>query len=394
MLKLGEKIIKDIYLGDKKIAKAFLGDKLVFQAGKPIFLDYIESSGSYLSGQYIDTGIIFTENHKIDITWQAAMVNTTTSYYSVCGTRTASASGLWISYGDTSKLYTCWGSVFSFNDENYLGKHNAVLSKEGTYVDGVLKQDNSSKTFPILDKTMLLFARWLSVDKNYSNGCRIYDCKIYENNELIQHLKPCIHPNGTVCFYDMVTQKYFYNQGTGTLKAGGRFVESIVFDGDSCINTGINSLSTWKIGAVGEQTGYLRFLIANGGTAAQFFGYHSSGYWCLGAPTEFHFNTPFTQYIDCTITFSKGLITATVGEQTLTRTGNILTADYFLGGWTGNNAYYFKGKVYYCRNYNSEGTLIQDLRPYVDENGVACFKDVVTNTLFYNQGTGTLTYTE
>ena len=36
MLKLGEKIISDIYLGDKKIAKVFLGDKLVYQANKPI----------------------------------------------------------------------------------------------------------------------------------------------------------------------------------------------------------------------------------------------------------------------------------------------------------------------------------------------------------------------
>lgn len=45
MLKLGEKIISDIYLGDKKIAKVFWGDKLVYQANKPIFLDYISFDG-------------------------------------------------------------------------------------------------------------------------------------------------------------------------------------------------------------------------------------------------------------------------------------------------------------------------------------------------------------
>ena len=46
MLKLGEKIINQIYLGDKKIAKAYLGDKLVFQSDKPIFVEYIESDGN------------------------------------------------------------------------------------------------------------------------------------------------------------------------------------------------------------------------------------------------------------------------------------------------------------------------------------------------------------
>lgn len=53
MLKLGEKIISDIYLGDKKIAKVFLGDKLVYQANKPIFLDYVHFDGN----SYINTGI-------------------------------------------------------------------------------------------------------------------------------------------------------------------------------------------------------------------------------------------------------------------------------------------------------------------------------------------------
>lgn len=53
-----------------------------------------------------------------------------------------------------------------------------------------------------------------------------------------------------------------------------------------------------------------------------------------------------------------------------------------------------KGKVFNHQFINVEGKLIQDLRPYVDENGTACFKDIVTGKLFYNQGTGKLEYTE
>ena len=51
-------------------------------------------------------------------------------------------------------------------------------------------------------------------------------------------------------------------------------------------------------------------------------------------------------------------------------------------------------QVYYYQVLDKEGKAIQDLRPYVDENGTACFKDIVTGNLFYNQGAGTLTYTE
>ena len=53
MLRLGDKSISKLYFGNKPISKAYLGSKLVFQSGKPIFLDYIKSTGK----QMLDTGI-------------------------------------------------------------------------------------------------------------------------------------------------------------------------------------------------------------------------------------------------------------------------------------------------------------------------------------------------
>jgi hypothetical protein len=69
---------------------------------------------------------------------------------------------------------------------------------------------------------------------------------------------------------------------------------------------------------------------------------------------------------------------------------------YLLGLNNGKNAsavYCYKGKIYLFKMYDN-GLLVRDLRPYVDENGVACLKDIVTGNLFYNQGTGKLEYTE
>ena len=411
MLKLGEKIISDIYLGDKKIAKVFLGDKLVYQAGKPIFLDYIESVGSYDSGAYIDTGITFTENHKIEICWQASIVNEGTSYYSVCGTRTQDTKGLWISYGATNKLYVSWGNQFSYTDSNYLKKHIAIVSKEGTYVDGVLKRSHENITFPTLNHTMLLFARWLGEQRNYSNGCRIFDCKIYENDILIQNLRPCIDPKGTVCFYDMVTKKYFYNQGTGTLKAGGRFVESIVSDGNCYINTGIKASYDYTIKTKYMYTSFVGAYNCIFGTRSEAVSQGNKIYWVgcnstgtkdlmlrLGKTTS-PYSLKLNEVINLEITPNEAIINGTnLGDAMFDGEIGFDSSIYLFNinmNSDGSTALFASvARMYNFQIYNNNMELIQDLRPYVDADGVACFKDLVTNTLLYNQGTGTLTYTE
>ena len=55
--------------------------------------------------------------------------------------------------------------------------------------------------------------------------------------------------------------------------------------------------------------------------------------------------------------------------------------------------YNFTGEIW-SNKFTINGKVVQDLRPYVDEDGVACFYDTVTNVKFYNKGTGTLSYTE
>jgi hypothetical protein len=67
--------------------------------------------------------------------------------------------------------------------------------------------------------------------------------------------------------------------------------------------------------------------------------------------------------------------------------------NFYLIGCIEYGSYSAECEVKYNEIYVN-GELIQDLRPYVDEDGTACFKDVVTGNLFYNQGTGTLGYTE
>lgn len=44
-------------------------------------------------------------------------------------------------------------------------------------------------------------------------------------------------------------------------------------------------------------------------------------------------------------------------------------------------------RIYYCKIYDGD-TLVRDFIPVLDENNVACLYDKVTETYFYNQGTG------
>lgn len=49
-------------------------------------------------------------------------------------------------------------------------------------------------------------------------------------------------------------------------------------------------------------------------------------------------------------------------------------------------------KLYYIKFYDSEDTLLRDFIPVLDSNNVPCLYDKVSNTYFYNQGSGTFLY--
>ena len=211
MLKLGEKIINQIYLGDKKIAKVFWGDKLVYQAGEPIFLDYIESTGT----QMIDTGI--TANIGKGGTWTVTAQSTVTNKL-----RMLLANGgtgpQFFGYNSRGK----WGFGESiYFDINADTKITAKVVFEETQVTAVIGDETLVRTGSHNIKPFILGGYIISATNNYNFVGRIFGCS-YEDidGNLLLDLRPCIDPNGTVCMYDMVTRKYFYNAGTGEFIAG------------------------------------------------------------------------------------------------------------------------------------------------------------------------------
>lgn len=51
---------------------------------------------------------------------------------------------------------------------------------------------------------------------NYNGQWRIYSYKVTQGTEIILNFIPCLDENNIPCMYDLVSQKPFYNQGSGT----------------------------------------------------------------------------------------------------------------------------------------------------------------------------------
>ena len=78
-----------------------------------------------------------------------------------------------------------------------------------------------SSTFSVSDfASTVTMALFKSKPQTYGFWGRIYGCKHYNGDKLIQDLVPCLDSAGVPCMYDLVEKKTFYNQGTGSFTWG------------------------------------------------------------------------------------------------------------------------------------------------------------------------------
>jgi len=387
MLKLGEKIISDIYLGDKKIAKVFLGDKLMYQANKPIFLDYVESTGT----QLINLGI--TGNGEVEITAQAtALRGSNTVLLGTTGGRAGTyigynASGYWGAGSDstTSIKATQRATITAtFDDSGVSG-----------YVDGEM-----------FTRAKVVEHEAWSLFKDNTGGSPFTGCVFCvtakQNGKKVLDLRPCIDPKGTVCMYDMVTKKYFYNKGTGTLTAGNKinFVDYIIFDGNSYIDTNVvpvfgDELEVYA--SIGDTVSGVNYSLFGAGTSSsqflslfetksllnRYFG-STTGRGSFGKKetlSKLKFKNNGSVYIDDV----QVIAPFSVSNNTVNTVLSI--------GARGGGTQPWLGKIGVLKLISSTGAVKLDLKPCVVA-GEAGFYDMVTGKFYTNIGTGTLGYTE
>ena len=189
-------------------------------------VDYLQSSGT----QWIEMGVAPNQNTKAVL---KIIINNFNADYgtSLIGSRTGANSDdqfttyLDIPVGSSTRfLFRMDGQTESISWKGLTTDKIYTVTLSGTEMKAELEDGTTvfSTTFSVSDftstLTMALF-RAKNVAGDYFQG-RIYSCKHYNGNELIQDFVPCLDTNGVPCMFDLVSRKPFYNKGSGSFTWG------------------------------------------------------------------------------------------------------------------------------------------------------------------------------
>lgn len=410
-IKLGERILKDIYLGDKRIVKAYFGEKLVFEADKPIFVEWIESTAvSYINTEYIMT----SDNQEVEIEFQ---YTNSTGTRVMFGTLPASNRSIHTFTDGTNMFNVYAGQPTSLNytDFDFTKKHTlyakaVVGEKLYTELDGEVRTSPSAITTLNKENPWYLFARNDGTNKNI-NGYfigRIYRFKMKDNGVVVRDFRPCVHPKTfKACMYDLVTHKYFYNKYSTVFTPAPRFVEYLESDSTAYIDTGISGGNdNLEIDVTFMAQKYVQYGAVYGNyvneatnTTRVILAYTTSLYSNINCPAGAN------SIIDTGSSILNKVINFYQDKSKITVNGTDYTVKTRTNGTaTNNNIALFNrslttpitrdiGLRVYDFKISESGTLLRHLRPCLRGN-TPCMYDMVEGQYYMNVGTGTFKYGE
>lgn len=186
-------------------------------------VNYLQSSGT----QWIEMGVAPNQNTKAVL--KIKIDELTRQGASLIGSRTDLNSDDQFTtylddYGGTRFLFRMDGQTETIPWKGLTTDKIYIVTLSGTEMKAELEDGTAvfSKTFSVNDftstVTMALF-RSKGVSGAYFQG-RIYSCKHYSGDKLIQDFQPCLDTNGVPCMFDLVSRKPFYNVGTGSFTWG------------------------------------------------------------------------------------------------------------------------------------------------------------------------------
>ena len=179
-------------------------------------VEYIESTGT----QYIDTGVIpnKTTNMKLDIN----ILSTSSSITPIIGARTESFPSLTYFITANNEFYMSYNSADT--DKTTINLNERIIlsnTSNELYVNNTKVATGITGDFDITTTIILL-------GLNTSNGvdgrhlsAKVYGLKIYSEDVLIRDYIPCYRKSDNVVgLYDLVENKFYTNNGTGTFLKG------------------------------------------------------------------------------------------------------------------------------------------------------------------------------
>lgn len=206
--------------------RRFIWQEAETQSGLPssyTAVDYLQSSGE----QWIEMGVAPSQNTKAVL--KIKINEFTSKGASLIGSRASLNSTDQFTtylddYGGTRFLFRVDGQTKAvvFDAVKINTFYTITLSASEMKLELEDGTTVFSKTFSVSDfnstVTMALF-RAKGVGGTYFQG-RIYGCKHYSGDELIQDFVPCLNADGVPCMFDLVSRKSFYNKGNGSFTWG------------------------------------------------------------------------------------------------------------------------------------------------------------------------------
>lgn len=179
-------------------------------------LEYIESTGT----QYIDTGFKHNQNTRVVMEAQFTNLSSTAGVQWLFDGRASDGSGckgVFYDHRDNLNKVSCdYAAVsnrYRFADLNASDRLHINYDKNVVTINGHVKT-YSAVTFQS-NYSMALFALNNNGTVESYGSSRIYSCKIYDNDFLVRNFIPCKNAQDAVGLYDLVTETFYANRGTG-----------------------------------------------------------------------------------------------------------------------------------------------------------------------------------
>ena len=176
-------------------------------------LEYIQSSGS----QYIDTGRKLTQDSDITIDF---MLRETNRNAGIFGSReSASKNNLTLFQSTQPNAFSGDFSEYQkhrFTTASSLNRIKIRMNKTGVWVNDILKKSWSDVANFETPTNGLIFDVGTN---NWTGNKAVMRLYSYTDGDA-QQLVPCLDANGVPCMFDFVSQKSFYNVGTGSFTWG------------------------------------------------------------------------------------------------------------------------------------------------------------------------------
>ena len=193
-------------------------------------VDYIQNTVTAFKQYYFDTGVIATQNTAVEAKYSATLLHR--NGYFLFGSRVSVNTSRFFCYLDSN---SGGRNIFAYGHgsaESNVGVLNDQIIICKYSADGVVKMDENGNVLktanvaPSNDFTtshsLLLCQCWHNndVSQNRDFMGNIYYAKIYDGENLVRDFKPCLDAEGVPCLYDLVGQKPYYNQGSGSFTWG------------------------------------------------------------------------------------------------------------------------------------------------------------------------------